>query len=849
LYTLDLNNPTIPTVDVLVTDNPTPTITGTADSIDDLTVSVDGVTYVEGDGNLIDNGDSTWSLTIPAANALADGTYDIVTVASDAAGNTSTDETTNELIVDTTLPTTPTVNNQETSNTTPVITGTADSADVLTVTLNGVTYTEGDGDLTDNGNNTWTLVVPVGNELADGIYDVVVTATDLAGNSSSDLTVNELTINTMLPTTPTVVAQVTNNTSPTITGTADSADDLTVIVNGVTYSETGSDLTDNGDDTWTLVIPVTLGEGIYDVSATATQGIQSATDPTNGELTIDLTAPAVPTVDFLITNDTTPTITGTSDSAVTLTVVVNGVTYTEGDVNLTDNGNDTWSLDIPTVLSEGVYNVIATASDAAGNTATDATIDELTIDITAPKQPTVDQLTTNNPTPTITGTFDSVDDLTVTVDGVMYIEGDGNLVDNGDDTWTLVIPAANALTDGVYDVIATATDEAGNTSTDGTTDELIIDTVAPTQPTVDLLTTNNPTPTITGTFDSSDELTVSVDGVTYIEGDGNLTDNGDDTWTLVIPSVNTLTDGTYDVIATATDAASNTSTDATTNELTIDTAVPTVPMVDFLITSDTTPRITGTADSVDDLTVEVNGVVYTEGDGDLIDNGDDTWTLDISTALTEGIYDVVATSTNTLGTTSTDLTTNELTIDSAICNAPSFTTFEVNGLGLLGAGVTNPNNAIDGDPLTFSQLNLGVVGVAASVEQEIYFASVTQASEDFKISLKVNPALLAVGVANNIIFEAYNGPTLVSTSSLSSLLNLDLLGLLQGGAVAQVPFDVSGPADRIVVRLSSLLAVSTAQNLDLHEVAVTSGLPVIAAASQDVEVCEGGTTDLVATTA
>ena len=85
-----------------------------------LAVTVDGVTYSEGDGNLIDNGDDTWSLTIPSGNALADATYDVIAVASDTAGNTSTDGTTNELIIDTTPPAIPTVNNQETSDTTPI---------------------------------------------------------------------------------------------------------------------------------------------------------------------------------------------------------------------------------------------------------------------------------------------------------------------------------------------------------------------------------------------------------------------------------------------------------------------------------------------------------------------------------------------------------------------------------------------------------------------------------------------------------------------------------------------------------------------------------------------------------
>ena len=219
-------------------------------------------------------------------------------------------------------------------------------------------------------------------------------------------------------------------------------------------------------------------------------------DVTVDELTIDSVAPTVPTVDFLITNDTTPTITGTADSVDNLTVVVDGVTYSEGDGNLTDNGDDTWSLTIPVVneLAEGIYDVMLSVFDAAGNIRTDATTDELTIGTLAPTVPTVDFLTTNDTTPVITGTADSVDDLTVEVNGVVYTEGDGNLIDDTYGGWSLQIPDANALTDGTFDVIAIATDAASNTSMDVTIDELIIDLVAPTIPAVDFLITNNSTP-------------------------------------------------------------------------------------------------------------------------------------------------------------------------------------------------------------------------------------------------------------------------------------------------------------------------------------------------------------------
>src|SRR5690606_8732352 len=99
-----------------------------------------------------------------------------------------------------------------------------------------------------------------------------------------------------------------------------------------------------------------------------------------------------------------------------------------------------------------------------------------TIDLTLPTVPTVDELITNDTTPEITGTVVSEDDLTVAVNGITYIEGDGNLTDNTDGTWTLQIPAGNEIPEGVYDVVATATNTAGNSSIDTTTDELTIDT-------------------------------------------------------------------------------------------------------------------------------------------------------------------------------------------------------------------------------------------------------------------------------------------------------------------------------------------------------------------------------------
>ena len=304
---------------------------------------------------------------------------------------------------------------------------------------------------------------------------------------------------------------------------------------------------------------------------------------------------------------------------------------------LVDNGDGTWDLTIPpgSELADGDYDVVATVTDAAGNVTGDASASELVVDTTDPAAPAVTALNTSDTTPVLSGTATVApgETLTVEVNGVIYTAGDGNLIDNGDGTWDLTIPPGSELADGTYEVVATVTDIAGNTSTDATADELVVDTTAPEIPTVASQNTSNTTPVISGTATvaAGETLTVEVNGVVYTAGDGNLIDNGDGTWDLTIPAGNEIDEGTYDVVATVTDAAGNNSTDVTADELVVDLTAPEVPTVASQYTSNTTPVISGTATVAagETLTVEVDGVVYTAGDGDLVDNGDGTWDLTI----------------------------------------------------------------------------------------------------------------------------------------------------------------------------------------------------------------------------
>ena len=90
---------------------------------------------------------------------------------------------------------------------------------------------------------------------------------------------------------------------------------------------------------------------------------------------IDNVGPIV-TVDVLVTNDTTPALSGSiDDPTATISVTVNGQTHPA-----TNNGA-TWDLadDTLSPLASGTYDIVVAAQDLAGNIGTDATSDELTI--------------------------------------------------------------------------------------------------------------------------------------------------------------------------------------------------------------------------------------------------------------------------------------------------------------------------------------------------------------------------------------------------------------------------------------------------------------------------------------
>ncbi|WP_409187554.1 Ig-like domain-containing protein, partial [Acinetobacter sp. V110_1] len=211
--------------------------------------------------------------------------------------------------------------------------------------------------------------------LTDGPHTVTVTATDPAGNVGTTGAV--VTIDTTAPSAP--VLDPINATDP-VTGTAEAGSTVTVsFPDGTTATVVAGP-----DGKWTVPNPGDLTDG-QTVTATATDPAGNTSLPGSGTVSADITAPVV-ALDDVLTNDSTPALTGTvNDPSATVVVTVDGVNYPA-----VNNGNGTWTLADNTlpVLTDGPHTVTVTATDPAGNVGTTGAV--VTIDTTAPNAPVLD---------------------------------------------------------------------------------------------------------------------------------------------------------------------------------------------------------------------------------------------------------------------------------------------------------------------------------------------------------------------------------------------------------------------------------------------------------------------------
>jgi uncharacterized repeat protein (TIGR01451 family)/LPXTG-motif cell wall-anchored protein len=352
-YTVDIAVP-VPTiaVDKVTDDNVlnaaeagadvaiTGTVGGDFVAGDTVTLTVNGKTFT---GPVA--ADGTFSIAVPGADLKDDPDSTVAASVSttDAAGNPGSAKTTKAYTVDTKAPVAPEitgpvpglVTNQDVTS----VSGTGTAGDTITtVTVDGTPVACTNAPVTVSADGTWscTLSTPIS---TDGPHTIVATETDPAGNSTPSAPVT-VTIDKIPPAVPEITGPVpglvTNQDVTTVSGNGTAGDTITsVTVDGTPVACTNAPVTVAADGTWscTLSTPIST-DGPHTIVATETDPAGNTTPSAPVTVTIDKTPPVVTlTIDPLpalegYVIDITGTVGGDFTEGDTVTLVVNGVTYT-----------------------------------------------------------------------------------------------------------------------------------------------------------------------------------------------------------------------------------------------------------------------------------------------------------------------------------------------------------------------------------------------------------------------------------------------------------------------------------------------------------------------------------------
>jgi len=387
-----------------------------------------------------------------------------------------------------------------------------------------------------------------------------------------------------------------------------------------------------------------------------------------------------------ITNDNTPTLSGTAPANSTVKIF-DGTTQVG---TTTANTSGAWSYST-SKLADGSHGFsVSVTSNGATTTSTVYTV---AVDTKAPTAPTIapsfstdsgkvgDHITNDN-TLTLTGTAEANSKVTVS-DGTKML---GTATANGSGAWHYTTAA---LSNSAHNLTATATDAAGNISAASSALNVTVDTVAPAMPVIatDVVNTND-TVSLTGTAEANSTVTV-FDGTTML---GTATANGSGAWSYTTA---VLGNGAHDLTATATDAAGNTSATSQVVDPVIDSAGPAVPVIAAFstdsgvigdhITNDNTLTLTGTAEAHSTVTVFDGTKVL----GTATANGNGAWHY-TTAALSNGAHNLIAT--DAAGNTSAASSALSVTVDTIAPTAPVIATDAVNTnntVSLTGAAEAN----------------------------------------------------------------------------------------------------------------------------------------------------------------
>ncbi|EPN2405961.1 Ig-like domain-containing protein [Klebsiella aerogenes] len=385
-----------------------------------------------------------------------------------------------------------------------------------------------------------------------------------------------------------------------------------------------------------------------------------------------------------LTNDATPTISGTAQAGTTVTIY-DGTTVL-GKVVVGADGK--WSFTLPK-LSDGEHSLSTTVSDTEGHTSghspdfvltVDTTVApvsdlQMTDDVAQHTGPLASGGLTNDVTPALSGTAEAGSTVTIFDKGIQI----GTAVADEDGHWSFT---PDPLGEGEHRFSTTVTDVAGNTSGHSPDFVLTVDTtVAPvsdlqvtddvaqhTGPLASGGLTNDATPALSGTAEAGSTVTIFDKGIQI----GTVVADEDGHWSF---TPDPLGEGEHRFSTTVTDVAGNTSGHSPDFVLTVDTTVAPVsdlqatddvaqhtgPLASGGLTNDATPALSGTAEAGSTVTIFDKGIQI----GTAVADEDGHWSF-TPDPLGEGEHRFSTTVTDVAGNTSGHSPDFVLTVDTTV---------------------------------------------------------------------------------------------------------------------------------------------------------------------------------------
>jgi hypothetical protein len=542
---------------------------------------------------------------------LADGLYDIRSLATDSAGYSNSSAVANRRI-DNTAPTATTTSAGSPLTGVATVSGTGSDggSGVASTTLQyrpsgGGSWTDICAQAGASVNCAWNTA-----SLADGLYDVRTIATDLAGNAGASAIVTNRRLDNVAPT-ATMTAPAANLTG-SVTLQSTSADGA----NGTGIASVRYEYKPTSGSTWSTACTSaaspyscsfntsTATDGLYDFRAVAVDGVGKEGASTAVTLRrIDNTAPTA-TMGALaasLTGAVSLTST-TADSGSGVASVQYQYKLTSGSTwtNACSSSTSPYSCSFNTAsVGDGVYDFRAQATDNAGNTGTSTAVFSRRIDNTDPAV-TMGALATN-----LTATA-SLTSTPSDGGGIASVQYQYKL--SSSSTWlnTCSSPTTpyscslntTTLADGVYDFRAMATDNAGRVGYSAAVNARRIDNTNP------AVTMTAPAAAIGGTVTLASTPTDAGSGVASVLYEYKLSSSG--TWLAACSSSSSpfscafsttaLADGLYDFRATATDNVGRTAISAAVNSRRVDNTAPSGATLAAVPTPNTaTITLSGTA--------------------------------------------------------------------------------------------------------------------------------------------------------------------------------------------------------------------------------------------------------------